>query len=120
LTTGLLSMLILAGYAQNVSKGKVNTEEKGKGFYYELIMKDVTAVEEKLTEKEPFVRFVMDQSGMDLPNNQALYKTVWSNSTESQGNAGTCGSFQPRRFTNQKYFANMVKKLKSIRPIGNM
>ena len=120
LTTGLLSMLILAGYFQNVSKGKVNTEEKGKGFYYELIMKDVTAVEEKLTEKEPFVRFVMDQSGMDLPNNQALYKTVWSNSTESQGNAGTCGSFQPRRFTNQKYFANMVKKLKSIRPIGNM
>ena len=98
LTTGLLSMMIFAGYSQNVSKGKIITEEKGKGFYYESILKDVTAVEEKLTEKAPFVRFVMDQSGMDLPNDQALYKTVWSNSTESQGNAGTCWSFSTTSF----------------------
>jgi len=111
LTTGLLSMLILAGYAQNVSKGKVNTEEKGKGFYYELIMKDVTAVEEKLTEKEPFVRFVMDQSGMDLPNNQALYKTVWSNSTESQGNSNTCWSFSTTSFYESEVLRQIGKKV---------
>ncbi|MDP2115370.1 MAG: C1 family peptidase, partial [Bacteroidota bacterium] len=98
LTTGLFVLLILVSQAQNASKGKIITEEKGKGFYYESILKDVTAVEEKLTEKAPFVRFVMDQSGMDLPNDQALYKSVWSNSTESQGNAGTCWSFSTTSF----------------------
>ncbi len=70
LTTGLFVLLILGcqaqNVAQNVSKGKIITEEKGKGFYYESILKDVTAVEEKLTEKAPFVRFVMDQSGMEM------------------------------------------------------
>jgi bleomycin hydrolase len=84
--------------AQNVDKGKVITEEKGKGFYYETIMKDVQAVEEKLTEKEPYKRFVMDQSGMDLPNDPTLYKTVWSNPTISQGNTGTCWCFSTTSF----------------------
>jgi len=111
LTTGLLSMLILAGYAQNVSKGKVITEEKGKGFYYESILKDVTAVEEKLTEKAPFVRFVMDQSGLDLPNIPSLYKTVWSNPTQSQGNSSTCWSFSTTSFYESEVLRQHGKKV---------
>lgn len=111
LTTALFIMLVLGSFAQNVSKGKVITEDKGKGFYYESILKDVTAVEEKLTEKAPFVRFVMDQSGMDLPNNQALYKTVWSNSTESQGNAGTCWSFSTTSFYESEVLRQQDKKV---------
>jgi len=98
LTTGLFAMLVPSIQAQNLSKGKIVTEEKGKGFYTESILKDVTAVEEKLAEKEPYKRFVMDQSGMDLPNNIALYKTAWSNPTKSQGNAGTCWSFSTTSF----------------------
>ncbi len=98
LIAGLAVSMAIGSQAQNVSKGKVITDEKGKGFYYESILKDVTAVEEKLTEKEPFVRFVMDQSGMDLPNNPSLYKTAWSNPTVSQGNAGTCWSFSTTSF----------------------
>ena len=95
---GLAVSMAFGSQAQNVSKGKVITDEKGKGFYYESILKDVSAVEEKLSEKEPFVRFVMDQSGMDLPNNPSLYKTVWSNPTVSQGNTGTCWSFSTTSF----------------------
>jgi bleomycin hydrolase len=74
LTVLAFSMAIFAQFAlaQNVSKGKVITENKGKGFYYESILKDVRAVEEKQAEKEPFKRFVMDQSGLDLPNNPSL------------------------------------------------
>ena len=111
LTIGLLALLTLNSLAQNVSKGKIITEDKGKGFYIESIMKDVTAVEEKQADKEPYKRFVMDQSGMDLPNNPALYKTVWSNPTQSQGNAGTCWSFSTTSFYESEVLRLQNKKV---------
>src|SRR5665647_3469892 len=111
LTIGLFAMLTLTSLAQNVSKGKIITEVKGKGFYIESILKDVTAVEEKQAEKEPYKRFVMDQSGMDLPNNQALYKTIWSNTTQSQGNAGTCWSFSTTSFYESEVLRLQNKKV---------
>lgn len=98
LTSALCTLLAMGIQAQNVSKAKIVKEEKGKGFYTESIMKDVNEVEEKLSEKEPYLRFEMDQSGMDLPNDPSLYKTVWSNPTISQGNAGTCWSFSTTSF----------------------
>lgn len=110
-TTGLIAICAFAIQAQNVSKGKVITEEKGKGFYYESILKDVSAVEEKLAEKEPYKRFVMDQSGMDLPNNPSLYQSVWSNATESQGNAGTCWSFSTTSFYESEVLRQHGKKV---------
>jgi len=97
--------------AQNVSKGKIIKEEKGKGFYTESIMKDVNEVEEKLSEKEPYLRFEMDQSGMDLPNNPSLYKTVWSNPSISQGNAGTCWSFSTTSFYESEVLRLQGKKV---------
>ena len=108
----LMSVFALVAQAQNVSKGKVITEEKGKGFYYESILKDVSAVDEKLEEKEPFKRFVMDQSGMDLPNNPSLYTTVWSNPTISQGNAGTCWSFSTTSFYESEVLRQTGKTVK--------
>lgn len=111
ITTGLMVLLDFCIQAQNVSKGKVVTEDKGKGFYYESILKDVQAVEEKLSEKAPYVRFVMDQSGMDLPNNPSLYKTVWTNPTQSQGNAGTCWSFSTTSFYESEVLRQHGKKV---------
>ena len=67
----VLIAVVMSVYAMaqnNVSKGKIEVVEGGKGFYYESILKDVRAVDEKMEEKEPYKRFVMDQSGMDLPN----------------------------------------------------
>ena len=107
----LAASFAFGSQAQNASKGKVITEEKGKGFYYESILKDVNGVEEKLSEKEPFLRFVMDQSGIDLPNNPSLYKTVWSNLTESQGNAGTCWSFSTTSFYESEVLRQHGKKV---------
>jgi len=109
---GVFVSMAIFSQAQNVSKGKVITEEKGKGFYYESIMKDVSAVEEKLSEKEPFVRFIMDQSGMDLPNNPSLYKAMWSNPTISQGNTGTCWSFSTTAFYESEVYRQHNKKVK--------
>lgn len=111
IATGVIAVWAVGVQAQNSSKGKVITEEKGKGFYYESILKDVTAVEEKLSEKEPFKRFVMDQSGIDLPNNPALYKSVWTNPTQSQGNAGTCWSFSTTAFYESEVYRQQGKKV---------
>jgi len=109
---GGLVLFVIGTQAQNVSKGKIVIEDKGKGFYIESIMKDVTAVEEKQTEKAPYVRFVMDQTGMDLPNDPSLYKTVWCNPTLSQGNAGTCWSFSTTSFYESEVLRLHGKKVK--------
>jgi bleomycin hydrolase len=104
-------VLALGIQAQNTSKGKIITEPKGKGFYYESILKDARAVEEKQSEKEPYKRFIMDQSGMDLPNNPDLYKTVWSNATQSQGNTSTCWSFSTTSFYESEVWRLQGKKV---------
>lgn len=96
--TGLASLLIASLGAQNIDKGKIEVSEKGKGYYYESILKDIRQVDETLEEEQPFVRFVMDQSVLDLPNDRSLYKTVWCQPTESQGNGGTCWSFSTNSF----------------------
>lgn len=99
-TLCVLALSVTAFAQKNVDKGKIQVEEKGKGFYYESIMKDVNAVDDSLKkeDKEPFVQMVMDQSKMDLPNNPSLYKTVWAQPTKSQGNTGTCWCFSTSSF----------------------
>jgi bleomycin hydrolase len=112
LVVGLTISIVAGSQAQNTSKGKVIVDEKGKGFYYESILKDVNAVEEKMTEKQPFIRFVMDQSGLDLPNNLSLYKSVWSNPTISQGNTGTCWCFSTTALYESEVYRQFGKKVK--------
>jgi bleomycin hydrolase len=105
-------LITIGGFAQeNVSKGKINIEEKGKGFYYESIMKDVNAVNEKEDEEAPYIRFIMNQSDMDLPNNASLYQTAWCQATQSQGNAGTCWCFSTTSFYESEIFRQTGKKV---------
>jgi bleomycin hydrolase len=112
LIAGFALLTVLGATAQNLSKGKIIVDEKGKGFYYESILKDVNAIEEKQTEKEPFLRFVMDQSEIDLPDNPSLYKTVWSNPSLSQGNTGTCWCFSTTSFCESEVYRQFGKKVK--------
>lgn len=84
--------------AQNKDKAKIDIQEKGKGFYYETILKDVNAVNEIQKKAEPYKRFVMDQSGKDLPNKVDLYTQKWAQKVESQGNAGSCWCFSTLSF----------------------
>jgi len=90
--------LFLFANAQNTDKGKIEVQEKGKGFYYETILKDVSAVNTAQTKKEPYKRFVMDQAGMKLPNKVSLYTRQWAQTVESQGNAGDCWCFSTMSF----------------------
>lgn len=100
---GIICMVVLVAsvHAQkNTDKGKIQVEDKGKTFYFQSILKDVNAVNDSLKglEQKPFARMVQDQSGMDLADNPALYQTVWSNKTISQGNTGTCWCFSTTSF----------------------
>ena len=108
LTAGVFSL------AQNsIDKGKVEVYQKGKGYFYEFIMKDIRAVNDSLEkkDKQPYIRFVMDQSGMDLPNDPSLYKTVWTQPPESQGNTGTCWSFSTTAFFESEVYRLSGKKV---------
>ena len=98
-------------HKKNTSVGKVIVDEKGKGYYYESILKDVSEVDESLEEKTPFIHFDMDQSGLDLPNDKSLYTTVWCQPTESQGNAGTCWSFSTSSFYESEVYRTTGKQV---------
>ncbi len=97
----------------NVDKGVVEIKEEGKGYYYESILKDVNAVNDSLDKEEepPFKKFVMDQSGMDLPNDISLYSSQWCQPVESQGNAGTCWSFSTTSFYESEVYRQTGKKV---------
>jgi len=110
----LLALLFAFGAMaqKNVSKGKMEVYKQGEGYYYESILKDVNAVEEKLTETEPYKRFVMDQSGLDLPNDPSLYTTAWCQPTISQGNAGTCWCFSTTSLYESEVYRQTGKRVK--------
>ena len=97
----------------NTDKGKVEIFEEGEGYYYESILKDINAVNDSLemADEEPFIRFVMDQSDMDLPNDLSLYQSVWTQPTESQGNTGTCWAFSTTAFYESEVFRLSGKKV---------
>lgn len=97
---------------KNNDKGKIDIVEQGKGYYYESILKDVNAVNEQLEEKEPYKRFIMDQSGLDLPNDRSLYTTVWCQPTISQGNGGTCWCFSTSSFYETEIYRQTGKHVK--------
>ncbi|UBM61245.1 peptidase C1 [Candidatus Sulfidibacterium hydrothermale] len=97
--TILLALAILPAmqvFAQ--SKDKAKFEPSQNHFYPDVIMKDVKAVQERLHPQKKHLYFMMDQSGMDLPNKVSLYKTFWHTPTTSQGNTGTCWCFSTTSF----------------------
>ncbi len=100
--------------AQNpVDKGNIEIFQRGKGYYYESILKDVSAINDSLEKEEelPYIRFIMDQSEIDLPNNLSLYESQWTHPTESQGNAGTCWSFSTTALYESEVFRMSGKKV---------
>ncbi len=70
------------------------------GYYQNVIMKDVHAVQQKMYPQKRAKKFIMDQSGMQLPNKMADYKDhdYWHTPTISQGNTGTCWDFSTTSF----------------------
>ncbi len=91
-------MPVMSAFSQSKDKGKF--KEYKPGYYQNFILKDVHANEQKQKKVKKEKYFMMDQSGMDLPNKIADYKdhTYWHNPTTSQGNTGTCWCFSTTSF----------------------
>ena len=86
-----ISVFAINAFAQK--KDKTVFEEYKAGFYQNFILKDVSEVKEKLNPEKKEKKFMMDHSGLELPNKVHLYKREWSNSVISQGNAGSCWAY---------------------------
>ena len=104
LITLLIVLIAIGAMAQkNNDEGKFKVYNQGEGFYYESILKDVNAVDEKLNEKEPYKRFVMDQSDLNLPNKPAFIQLPGRKAQFRREMPEPAGVFPLLRFTNRKY-----------------
>lgn len=108
---GLLLLGLASTYAQKPAKDKSMFKEYEPGFYQNFILKDINAVKEHMKEKEVDKRFMMDHSGLDLPNKVDLYKAFWANPTESQGNGGTCWCFSTLSFVESEIYRQQKLKV---------
>jgi len=89
----LLGFSLTASFLFGQVKDKAAFKSYQPGFYQNFIMKDIRNVRKNQQSKRMDKRFFMDQSGMDLPNDPALYKSEWRFPPISQGNTGTCWCF---------------------------
>ncbi len=107
-------MFLPATFVFGQSKDKAEFKEYKAGYYQNFILKDVNAVREKLHPQKKEKKFMMDQSGLDLPNKVADYKdhTYWHFPTTSQGNAGTCWCFSTTSFLESEEYRMYQKKVK--------
>jgi bleomycin hydrolase len=112
----LLAMIMLANLSFAQRKDESKFKEYEPGFYQETILKDVRAVKEKIEEKETHKRFIMDQSGMDIPNKVKYYEREWANPVISQGNAGTCWSYSTLSFIESEIKRIHNKEVKLSEP----
>ncbi len=112
----LLAMIMLANLSFAQRKDESKFKEYEPGFYQETILKDVRAVKEKTEEKETHKRFIMDQSGMDIPNKVKYYEREWANPVISQGNAGTCWCYSTLSFIESEIKRIHNKEVKLSEP----
>ncbi len=91
----ILAMFLtgIIAFGQKPSKDKGYFQEYEPGYYQNFILKDVRHFSETKKEKKMDKHFMMDQTGMDLPNKVDLYTSQWYNPPISQGNTGTCWCF---------------------------
>ena len=98
--------------SQNKDTAKFIVTSKGESYYVKTIMKDVSQVDDSLTQETPKARLIMDQSALKLPNKVELYTRVWANPPISQGNTGTCWDFSTLSFYETEIFRQTGKKVK--------
>lgn len=116
LSYSLLSIaLSVAAIAQKpAQKDKSVFKEFEAGYYQNSILKDIREVDEKKSSAKKEKRFIMDQSGLSLPNTVEHYKKglIWHSPVISQGNAGTCWSFSTISFYESEIYRLHKKQVK--------
>jgi bleomycin hydrolase len=108
----VLTVMFFSASLMGQKKDKAIFVEYEPGFYQNFILKDVTAVEKRLQPVKKDLKFVMDQSGMDLPNKVELYHREWANPVISQGNAGSCWAYSTISMYESEIYRLTQKKVK--------
>lgn len=97
----ILTILTLA-FAATVSAQQPKTpgimKESKPGYFQNVIMKDIQAVDESKEPAKTEKRFQADLSGMSFPNKVSYYKEEWHLPPVSQGNTNTCWCFSTTSF----------------------
>jgi len=113
------AIITLAGFgcaqinlvAQNIDKATFR--EPSGGFYQDSIMQDDIDVRERNNPQQRTKSFVVDFSGLDLPNKIDLYKEQqWRNKPISQGNTGSCWCFSTTSFLESEIYRIHKKQVK--------
>lgn len=96
----------LLSFQTFAQKDKVEFKKYKPGYYQNTILKGINQYESTQEPEEEHKRVKVDLKGKDLPNDPALYKTIWHTNPISQGNTGTCWCFSTTSF-----YESEVKRL---------
>ncbi len=107
-----LLLLLVVPFLYGQPTNKAVFKEYKPGFYQNFILKDIRNVKEKQHPQKKRKMFVMDQSGMDLPNDPSLYKSEWHFPPISQGNTGTCWCFSTTSMYESEVYRLTGQKIK--------
>ena len=84
-------------YSQQPGDKSIMKEPK-PGYYQNVIMKDVRAVDDSQQPARHEKVFQADLTGKEFPNKVALYQKEWYLPPVSQGNSNTCWCFSTTSF----------------------
>jgi bleomycin hydrolase len=100
-----------ATYAQQPETPGIMKEGK-PGYYQNVIMKDIRAVDDSLVTSPTEKLFQADLTGMTFPNKVSYYKQEWHFPPVSQGNTNTCWCFSTTSFFESEEYRLYGKKVK--------
>lgn len=100
-----------AVFAQQPGTPGIMKESK-PGYYQNVIMKDVRAVDDSLVTSPTEKLFQADLAGMTFPNKVSYYKQEWHFPPVSQGNTNTCWCFSTTSFFESEEYRLYGKKVK--------
>ncbi|MFH2143849.1 MAG: C1 family peptidase [Bacteroidota bacterium] len=89
---------VIFSFSQNKDKLIFKSFDKSGSYYYNDILKDINAVEEKKNLQEPKKYYTYDFTGKNYPVDPEKYTKFWHNKPVSQGNSGTCWCFSATSF----------------------
>lgn len=102
-----MSVVFIINAQDKKDKPVFEKYDYSNSFYYNSILKDVKAQEDKANPIQPRATSLsVDFSNKKFPTDITKYKTVWHNFPVSQGNAGTCWCFSATSF-----FESEVKRI---------
>ncbi len=99
-------------FAQKPEKDNAVFKTKEKGFYQNVVLKDIRDYESSKEGKKPQRYFSVDFSGKSFPTDPENYSRQWHNPPVSQGRTGTCWCFSSTSFMESEVYRQTGQEVK--------